>query len=230
MPQLQSIYEGLAAKNPQIKELGFEGFSEQMKDDNNLRSVYDGLAGKNPQLKEIGFDSFKSDMFGEPSTRGSIEQEWGKGATNTQDPTFGETTGAHLKKGLADFYSWIADVPKTLYRTAAIPQNIIAHNVPGMEWLEATPEGFSQKTGITNPVSGFYNKQSDLNQSIIDRDPDTRKGIIDAFSKGEYKAGFKNLSGSIIESAPSTIAAMLRGWAGYKPLRKHRPPENCGLI
>lgn len=133
------------------------------------------------------------------------------------NPSFGELSGARLKKGLADFYSMVADVPKTLYRVAAIPQNTIA-SATGIESLRATPEGFSEKTGITNPVSDFYKSQSEINQEVIKKDSDSRKGIIGAFASGDIKAGFKNLSGSIIESAPSTFAMLLSGSGGLKAI------------
>ena len=61
---LQDIYEGLSAKNPQLKQYGFDAFSNDMKDPNNLKQIYDGLSGKNSQLKEYGFDNFKTDMLG----------------------------------------------------------------------------------------------------------------------------------------------------------------------
>ena len=67
---IQHIYEGLAAKNPDLKEYGFDAFANDMKDENNLKSLYSGLAEKNPTLKETGFDSFKSDIWGDqPDTQ-----------------------------------------------------------------------------------------------------------------------------------------------------------------
>jgi hypothetical protein len=61
---LQAVFEGLATKNPQLKELGFESFQADMQDSAKLQSLYDGLSNKNPQLKERGFDGFRTDMFG----------------------------------------------------------------------------------------------------------------------------------------------------------------------
>ena len=56
---LKTIYEGLAAKNPQLREYGFDNFSKDMQDENRLKSVYEGLARKNKQLADYGFDGFK---------------------------------------------------------------------------------------------------------------------------------------------------------------------------
>lgn len=70
MPEVQStpiqdLYNSLSAKQPQIKERGFEGFSEDMKDTNNVNALYESLSKTQPQIKDRGIDGFKSDMFGE---------------------------------------------------------------------------------------------------------------------------------------------------------------------
>lgn len=41
---LQDLYNGLAAKNPQLKDHGFDAFKQDMQDENNLKGVFGGLA------------------------------------------------------------------------------------------------------------------------------------------------------------------------------------------
>ncbi|MBN2821076.1 MAG: hypothetical protein JXP36_19040, partial [Bacteroidales bacterium] len=62
---LQDLYNGLAAKNPQLKNRGFDAFKQDMQDENNLKRVFSGLASKNKALNDYGFDAFKNDMFSE---------------------------------------------------------------------------------------------------------------------------------------------------------------------
>jgi hypothetical protein len=54
----------LPKKNPQLKSVGLEAFTNQLKDDNNLNTLYNKLSTKNPQLKDVGFDGFKTQLFG----------------------------------------------------------------------------------------------------------------------------------------------------------------------
>lgn len=63
---LKAIYEGLAGKNPALKEYGYDAFAKDMQVPENLEKVYKGLANKNKQLADYGFENFQKDMFGEP--------------------------------------------------------------------------------------------------------------------------------------------------------------------
>jgi len=60
---IQTLFESLSSRNPQLKENGFENFAEDMQDEENLSKLYQSLSAKQPQLKEHGFDNFKSDMW-----------------------------------------------------------------------------------------------------------------------------------------------------------------------
>lgn len=77
---LKTIYEGLAGKNPALKEYGYDAFAKDMQVPENLEKVYKGLATKNKQIAEYGFENFQKDMFGEPQQESvkkslSTEQE-----------------------------------------------------------------------------------------------------------------------------------------------------------
>ena len=63
--KLKEIYIYLLAKNPEIKDNGFEGFANDMKDESKLKQVYDGLSKKYPKWEAIGYDNFKKEMFPE---------------------------------------------------------------------------------------------------------------------------------------------------------------------
>jgi hypothetical protein len=60
---IQELYNSLSAKQPQIKDRGFDGFAEDMKDDGNVTALYESLSSQQPQIKERGIDGFKADMF-----------------------------------------------------------------------------------------------------------------------------------------------------------------------
>lgn len=61
--KLKLIFDNLSAKNPEIKDYGYDSFAIDMKVDSNLRYVYDGLANKHPEWKPTGYKSFKEAMF-----------------------------------------------------------------------------------------------------------------------------------------------------------------------
>jgi len=55
----RQLYEGLSSNNPQLKEVGFDKFYEDIQNDDNLQQIYQGLISNNPNLKESGYDQFK---------------------------------------------------------------------------------------------------------------------------------------------------------------------------
>lgn len=61
--KLQKLYNGLSAKNPQLKQAGYNNFKQQVQDDKNLKKIYNGLALKNPSVQQAGFEGFKQNLF-----------------------------------------------------------------------------------------------------------------------------------------------------------------------
>ena len=41
---IETLYNSLAEKNPQLKSAGLEAFTNQLKDDNNLNTLYNKLS------------------------------------------------------------------------------------------------------------------------------------------------------------------------------------------
>jgi hypothetical protein len=207
---LQRLHENLSKLDG--FNVPLDQFESDMQDENNLKRLHENLSKKDGF--NVPYDNFKTDMWGaQPETEQPVNQE----VPASEGVGFGERISAHGKKGLADLYTWVADLPKTAYRIAAIPQNAIA-TVTGADWLRADPEKISELTGLKNPVSEYYQGVSDQQQKIIQKDPTANEGIVNAFADGHYATGFKNLAGSVIESAPSTILMMLSGAGGLKAI------------
>ena len=61
---IQELYNSLSAKQPQIKERGFDGFVQDMKDDDNSKALFESLSKQQPEIGKRGYDGFKTDMFG----------------------------------------------------------------------------------------------------------------------------------------------------------------------
>lgn len=78
-PKLKQLYNDLAAKNPEIKDNGFQAFANDMKDESKFRQVYDGLSKKYPEWKTMDYESFKKEMFPEDSKKTNNEEHQFKG-------------------------------------------------------------------------------------------------------------------------------------------------------
>lgn len=207
---LQRLHENLSKKDG--FNVPFDQFESDMQDENNLKRLHGNLSTKDNF--NVPYEQFKTDMWGAPP---EIKPSENQSVPASVEVGFGERMAAHGKKGLADLYSWAADLPKTAYRIAAIPQNAIA-TATGADWLRADPEKISERLGIKNPVSEYYQGVSDQQEKIIQKDTTSDDGVIDAFTNKQYATGFKNLAGSLIESAPSTIAMMLSGAGSLKAM------------
>ena len=204
---LETIYNGLANKNPQLKERGFDAFKTDMQDDNNLQQVYNGLTVKNPMLKERGFDTFKTDMFGGIQTQDNSQQPTPEAQPKDSDMSFGKklggTVGNSFMTGLNSLNSWIADAPALIYDLAGAPFRAVGMNVPKSEDF---------KGGALENVSEYYQKNAKAYEEKVKKyNPEREKGIVGAFQNGDIEAGVLNLAGGVSESLPASMAMMMSG-------------------
>ena len=121
----------------------------------------------------------------------------------------GQESLMHLEKGAANLGEMIARTPAFIYDIAALPQNAIAE-LTGLP-IGASSKEVADKYGIKNSVADYYKKQVD---KIDENLPKYEKGIYDSFKGGDYANGFQQIGNMISESAPSTLALAMGGWAG----------------
>ncbi|MEI6142836.1 MAG: tetratricopeptide repeat protein, partial [Mariniphaga sp.] len=68
------IYYSLLPKNPELVEVGFENFNDELKDQASRRQLYDKLSNKNPEWKTISFDTFSKEMFPEVGRKEQVKK------------------------------------------------------------------------------------------------------------------------------------------------------------
>lgn len=234
---LQSVFEGLAAKNPQLKELGFESFQADMQDSAKLQSLYDGLSSKNPQLKERGFDGFKADMFGgiqeeqpteQPLTymqkelRHRFPENYQDESVvnenlNTEKDGIGTELAQQAKQGTNEIVAAAYGIPGYAYDFVGAGLRGLGLNVP-----EYKDSGFTKDVNVAgvdiNPLSilekakdgllSFAKKNAEKVRQI---NPDIDRGVVEPIQNGEYAQGIRNLFSSMTQSAPASAAMMLSG-------------------
>lgn len=71
---LKQLFNEISAKNPQIKDRGFEAFANDMKEESNLKDLYKSLLKKYPHWASKGYDSFKKELFPEEGNKKLTKQ------------------------------------------------------------------------------------------------------------------------------------------------------------
>ncbi|MEN6623350.1 MAG: hypothetical protein ABFD50_17615, partial [Smithella sp.] len=143
-------------------------------------------------------------------------------ALKTEKPDHGYLM-SNILQGITSTEKWIYDLPKLLYKTAALPFEGLA-DLTGANALrppsgEQVNKAYEKIPGVGN-ISKTLGDYSDYLQKNIEADPDAKKDVIDTFANGikngdikEIGTGFKLLGGQLLQSLPSTILA---GAAGMK--------------
>lgn len=237
---IQHIYEGLAAKNPDLKEYGFDAFANDMKDENNLKSLYSGLAEKNPTLKETGFDSFKSDVWGEqPDTQQEqpltymqkeLRERFPENYTDEQKPEVQPQNNApkesgsvaselnqQLKQGTNETIAAAYGIPGYAYDFVGAGLRALGLDVPTYKESGLTNDVTIAGVDI-NPLSILDQAKENLltfskqnAEKVRELNPDIDKGVVEPIQNGEYKKAIRNLFSSMTQSAPASAAMMLSG-------------------
>lgn len=237
---IQHIYEGLAAKNPDLKEYGFDAFANDMKDENNLKSLYSGLAEKNPTLKETGFDSFKSDIWGEQSDtqqeqpltymQKELRARFPENYTNEQNPkvqpqnnvpkesgSIATELNQQLKQGTNETIAAAYGIPGYAYDFVGAGLRALGLDVPTYKESGLTNDVTIAGVDI-NPLSILDQAKENLltfskqnAEKVRELNPDIDKGVVEPIQNGEYKKAIRNLFSSMTQSAPASAAMMLSG-------------------
>lgn len=116
---------------------------------------------------------------------------------------FNKNLANNWLQGSASLGSWIADAPALIYDLAGSPFRAVGLNVP-------TAEDF--KGGVLENVSDYFKGQSKAYEEKIRKvNPNFEKGTIEAFKQDGIGSGIMNLTGSITQSMPASIAMILSG-------------------
>jgi len=237
---LRTVYEGLAAKNPDLKEYGYDNFANDMKDDAKLKQVYDGLSGKNTeQFKDYNFDHFKSDMIGGQPGDQTTKQDTFTG----EIPEVGTQEQANQK--YFDNLNEVGATPKPLNnpeksnwksfgeefvnrgaRGAAglekwllnVPQNAIRTVNAVLNPIykavglpEADNEYFNNFTGISKLTKKLDENREAFTNRVNEVNAKNEQGLVESAKKGDWITFTRNLAGGVADSMVPSMAMMLTG-------------------
>ena len=117
----------------------------------------------------------------------------------------GKTAWNELNVGGNQLGSWIADVPGLIYDLAGAPFRAVGLNVPKSEDF---------KGGALDRISDYYKANAQAFETRVEEiNPGREQGVINAFKKGDIGQGVLNLTGSVSESLPASIAMIMSGGA-----------------
>ena len=171
----------------------FEGFNEK-----ELKQ----LKGESPKQKELTPEA-KSVIENPNNKVGKVKLK--------EDRSFGGEVMSKLAVGSSQLGADVSAVPELVYEIFSAPQNYISKkfNIPS---LATSPEKFKENIGVDNVIKDYYqNEVAKLRQESELVDKKYQYGITDSFIKGDYANGFRQLTDSFAESAPSTASIMVGG-------------------
>ncbi|WP_321995360.1 JAB domain-containing protein [Draconibacterium orientale] len=191
-------------------EVPYDQFVTDMQDENNLKKLHYNLMQKDGF--RVPYKQFQTDMFGGtqdnetyPETLANTNDSVKKENNESFVKKLGETTWNELNVGANNLGSWMADAPGLIYDLAGAPFRAIGLKVPKSEDF---------KEGALEQVSDYYkNNAKAFEKRVNEVNPERSEGIIGSFKDGDIQQGIVNLTGSISESLPASVAMMISGGA-----------------
>jgi len=120
-------------------------------------------------------------------------------------------------RGINTLNKGLAQAPELVYNIFAIPQNIIAENVEGAEWLATSAERVKQDLGIDNEIAQYYDEQIKQLAYLDNKYMGANGSVVELIKQGNYTDAAKLVGEQIAESLPTTAAIAASGGLGASP-------------
>lgn len=189
-------------------------YSEE-KADNILSAYdndYDGIIndlGKQAGIKDI--DAFRAkiyDIYKMPNPELTASERRGE----EDDTSYIGDIGRSLAKGMTAISQGIVRIPSTIYRLAALPQNLLS-NIPGLEGLEISEDSNSLVRNFLddNQVTQYYDEAVKQRGEKL---KEYSQSATEQWKSGDKIGALKTIGIQAAESIPLTALLMASGGTG----------------
>ena len=120
--------------------------------------------------------------------------------------------GQSLYKGSAAISQAIVRLPSTIYRVAALPQNLLS-NIPGLEGLEVSKGKNNAVLNFLdeNQITEYYDNAVEEQRAKVS---EYERSVTEQWKSGDVSGVFKTIGVQAAESIPLTLALMASGGFG----------------